>query len=167
MRAQAAARTLNGPKFRRESRTRPSAFGATRRRNTLLARLLLQSSAKCPHQSFEGQTGRREASPLVLRAAERAAGGGRVGRCSPAPGTAHSEIELSHSLPYDRERIISGIFLRYRRVMPEGTRPRTPVLGQPDHPVGILAERPQAARSFLSGRRLPETVDALCLERVE
>ncbi len=107
-------------------------------------------------------------SPSVLRAADRAAGG-KVGSTALQR---RAGFDLQIELPFlavaiakrvHLRKFLAGIDMqgRERHAAEEG------LARQPDHHVGILAERPQQRQLLQPREGLPEDVDALGLERVE
>src|ERR1700720_98574 len=96
-------------------------------------------------------------SPSVLRAADRAAGG-RVGSMVSSGGQGSIFISNSHSLP-DRSRnaYISGKFLAGIDVQSRERHAAEKRLArQPDHHVGIFAERPQQRQLLQPCEGFPE-----------
>ena len=172
MDAQMRARRRRGvelvPEFRRLIAHVPSAFGAARREHALLGAGGFLVAANAGDQAVEAVFGERQLQPFGL--ARGGARGRRQGRIDGVDRRAGLDLEIE--LPFlavaIAERVHLGKFLagvdmqgRERHAAEEG------LARQPDHHVGILAERPQQRELLQPREGLPENVDALRLELVE
>src|ERR1700675_4966921 len=107
-------------------------------------------------------------NPSVLRAADRAAGG-KVGSMGSSGGggslTQHQLPSLAVAIAkrVHLRKFLAGIDVQCgeRNAAEKG------LARQPDHHVGILAQRPQQRELLQPRERFPEDVDALGLERVQ
>ena len=170
--AQMRARRRRGvelvPEFRRLIANVPSALGAARRKHPFLGAGGFLVAANAGDQSVKTIFGERELQPVGL-----ARGGSRRGRQGWIDGLQRrAGFDLQIELPFlavaIAKRVHLGKFLagidmqrRERDATEEG------LARQPDHDVGILAERPQQRQLLQPREGFPENVDALRLERVE
>ena len=172
MNAQMRARRRRGvelvPEFRRLIAHVPSAFGAARREHALLGAGGFLVAADAGDQAVEAIFGQRHLQPFGL--ARRRARGRRQGRVDGLERRAGLDLQIE--LPFlavaVAERIhlrkfLAGVDMQRRERHPAEER----LARQPDHHVGILAERPQQRQLLQPRESFAENVDALGLELVE
>ena len=156
------------PELRRLVAHVPSAFEAARREHALLRARRLFVAADAGDQSVE--TVFRERHLQAFGLARGRARGRRQGRIDGIDRRAglDAQVEIPFLAVVIAERVhlrkfLAGVDMqrRERHAAEEG------LARQPDHDVGVLAERPQQRELLQPRKSLAENVDALRLQRVE
>ena len=156
------------PEFRGLIAHVPAAFEAARREHALLGAGRLFVAANAGDQSVEAIFGQREFQPFGLaRGGSRGRRERRVDAVNRRAGL-DLEIELPFLAEAVAERIHLGKFLAGVDMQRRERHPAEEGLArQPDHDVGILAQRPQQRQLLQPRERFAQNVDALRLELVE
>ena len=156
------------PEFRRLVADVPVALEAARGEHPLLGAGRLLVAADAGDQPVEAVLGERELQSFGL--ARRRAGGGRQRRVDRFERRAwlDDEVEVPFAGVAVAERIhfrklLAGVHMhdRKRQMAEEG------LAREPDHHVGVLAERPQQGELLHAGEGFAEDEDALGFEFVE
>ena len=156
------------PEFRRLIAHVPSAFGAARREHPFLGARRLLVAADAGDQAVEAVFGKCELQSLGLaRGGSRGRRQRRIDRLDRRAGF-DPEIEIPFLAVAIAKRVhlrkfLAGIDMQGRKRHP----PEEGLACQPDHDVGILAQRPQQRQLLQPREGFPENVDALGLERVQ
>src|SRR3954447_6106471 len=168
MRALRRRRIEMIPELRRLVAHVPIALKAARREHTLLGTRGLFIAADAGNQAVEAVFGERHLEALGL--ARGGTGGGRQRWVDGINRRAGLDAQIE--IPFLAVVIAKAIHLRklLAGVDMEGRERQTAeerLARQPDHDVGVLAERPQQGDLLQTGKSLAEDVDARGLELVE
>ncbi len=172
MNAQMGARRRRGveviPEFRRLIADIPAALDPARREHPFLGAGRLLVAANAGEQAVESVFGQGELQSFGL--ACRRAGGRRQRRINRLDRRTGLDQEIE--IPLDRvaipegvhlRKLLAGIHVQRRKRHP----PEKRLAGEPDHDVGIFAERPQQGETLETGEALPKDEDALGFELAE